>query len=62
MLIYTGTGTQSVTLILIIAGLFYSLFGVLKLGAKLDLFLLAGTLSLIIKYIVQLKNISLPVA
>lgn len=55
MLIYAGSGSQAVTFVLIIAGLFYSLFGVFKLGVKLDIFLLVGTLTLIGKYIVERK-------
>ncbi len=55
LLIYAGTGHQAVTLILILAGLFYSLFGVFKLGVKLDLFLLAGTIALIGKAVVEWK-------
>jgi hypothetical protein len=55
-LIYNGLGSQSITLTLIAFGLFYSVFGVLKLAVYLDLFLLFGTLTLLIKYILTLRN------
>lgn len=49
VLIFNGFGSPQVTWTLIAAGLFYSVFGVLKLNVRLDLFLLAGTLVLLLK-------------
>ena len=54
-LIYNGFGSQPIMLIFIVFGLFYSVFGVLKLGVNLDLFLLFGTIVLLVKYITSLK-------
>jgi len=48
-------GSQSITLTLIVVGLFYGIFGVLKLAVYLDLFLVFGTVTLLIKYIISLK-------
>lgn len=55
-LLYNGFGSQSLTLTLIVLGLFYGIFGVLKLAVYLDLFLLFGTVSLLIKYIISLRS------
>jgi hypothetical protein len=55
LLLYNGFGSQSVTLSLVIFGLFYGIFGVLKLGVYLDIFLIFGTASLLIKYIMTLR-------
>lgn len=55
-LLYNGFGSQSVTLTLIVLGLFYGIFGVLKLSVYLDLFLLFGTISLLIKYILSFRT------
>jgi hypothetical protein len=55
-LIYNGLSSQSITITLIAFGLFYSVFGVLKLAVYLDLFLLFGTLTLLIKYILSIRN------
>lgn len=57
-LIFNGFGSQSVTITLIAFGLFYGIFGVLKLAVYLDIFLLFGTLSLLVKYFISMKNIS----
>lgn len=56
-LIFNGFGSQTVTVTLISFGLFYGIFGVLKLAVYLDLFLLFGTLSLLMKYIFSMRNI-----
>ncbi|HET8687621.1 MAG TPA: hypothetical protein VFM18_13295, partial [Methanosarcina sp.] len=50
-LIFNGFGSRSVTLICVIYGLFYGLFGVLKLGVYVDLMLIFGSVVLLIKYI-----------
>jgi len=55
-LIFNGFNSQSVTISLIAFGLFYGVFGVLKLAVHLDLFLLFGTLTLLIKYILSIRN------
>ncbi|MCK7460673.1 MAG: hypothetical protein MZU84_00590 [Sphingobacterium sp.] len=39
LLLYNGFGSQSITLTLIVFGLFYGIFGVLRLGVYLDIFL-----------------------
>jgi|WetSurSiteA1Bulk_404760.scaffolds.fasta_scaffold02653_3 hypothetical protein len=49
-LIYNGFGSQPITIALIAFGLFYGLFGVLKLAVYLDLFLLLGAATLLIRY------------
>ena len=50
VLIYNGFGSQSFTLTFVVFGLFYAVFGVLKLAVYLDLFLLFGSLALLAKY------------
>ncbi len=55
LLIFNGLGSTYLTLSFIVLGLFYGLFGVFRLGVHLDLFLLGGTISLIVKYISMLK-------
>ncbi len=59
LLIYNGFGSNSITLTFIILGLFYGIFGVLKLAVYLDLFLLFGTFTLLIKYILSLRTTGL---
>jgi hypothetical protein len=51
VLLFNGLGSQSLTLICILFGLFYGVFGVLKLAVYIDLFLVFGTLALLVKYI-----------
>jgi len=51
LLLYNGFASPALSLLFIVAGLFYGLFGVLKLGVTLDLFLLLGTLTLLGKQI-----------
>jgi hypothetical protein len=53
LLVYNGFDSQSLTLTLIFYGLFYGIFGTMKLGVTIDLFLIFGTLSLLIKYILS---------
>jgi len=55
VLIYSGLSSAPITLTFIIFGLFYSLFGVFKLGVYLDLILLFGTLSLLARYILSMR-------
>jgi hypothetical protein len=50
-LLFNGFGSGSLSLLLIIFGLFYGIFGVLNLKMLIDLFLLFGTLMLLVKYI-----------
>ncbi|MBN1598864.1 MAG: hypothetical protein JW894_11275 [Bacteroidales bacterium] len=54
ILLFNGFGSQSITLTFIIFGLFYGVFGVLKLAVYLDFFLVFGTLTLLIRYILIL--------
>lgn len=56
LLLYNGFNSQPVTLTLIILGLFYGIFGVLKLGVYLDLILLVGAITLLAKYIMSLRS------
>ena len=55
-LILNGFGSRSISISLIAFGLFYGVFGVLKLSVHLDLFLLFGTLTLLIKYIMSIEE------
>lgn len=55
-LIYNSFGSRAIALTLILSGLFYGFFGVLKLAVYLDLFLVFGASSLMIKYILSLKH------
>lgn len=55
LLVYNGFGSHSLTLTFIIFGLFYGLFGVLKLAVYLDIFLVFGTITLLVKYVLSLK-------
>ncbi len=54
VLIFNGFGSQTINLILIIFGLFYGIFGVLKLAVYVDLVLIFGTITLLIKYILTI--------
>jgi hypothetical protein len=51
VILYNGFGSQPISLVFIVSGLFYSIFGTLRLKVYLDLFLLFGTLILLVKYI-----------
>ncbi len=55
LLLFNGFGSQSITLTFIIFGLFYGIFGVLKLAVYLDIFLVFGTIALIVRYITALR-------
>jgi hypothetical protein len=55
LLLYNGFGSQSLTLTFIIFGLFYGIFGVLKLAVYLDIFLIFGSTALLVKYIIALR-------
>lgn len=55
LLVYNGLSSQPITLALIVFGLFYGIFGTLKLGVYIDLFLVFGTLSLLVKYIISVR-------
>ena len=55
-LIFNGFGSNALTISLIVYGLFYGLFGVFRLGVTLDIGLLIGTLTLIVKYVVSLRH------
>jgi hypothetical protein len=50
LLVYNGFGSHSLTFTFIVFGLFYGIFGVLKLAVYLDIFLVFGTIALIVKY------------
>lgn len=56
LLLYNGFNSQSITLTLIILGLFYGIFGVLKLAVYLDLILLLGSITLLAKYIMTFRS------
>ncbi len=55
-MIFSGLNSQALTLTLVVAGLFYGLFGAFRLGVTLDIFLLLGTGTLLVQYFVMLKN------
>ncbi len=55
LLLYNGLGSQSLTLTFIVFGLFYGLFGAFKLSVYLDIFLIFGSISLLVKYFIPLK-------
>ncbi|MGV8964267.1 MAG: hypothetical protein ACOH2V_12935 [Candidatus Saccharimonadaceae bacterium] len=55
-LLYNGFGSKPVTLILLCSGLFYGLFGVLKLAVYPDLFLVSGSLVLLTKYLLTIRK------
>ncbi len=56
LLLYNGFGSRSVTLTFVIFGLFYRIFGVMKLGVYLDIFLVVGGGTLLIKYLITIKG------
>lgn len=56
LLLYNGFGSQPITLTLIVLGLFYGIFGVLKLAVYLDIFLLLGTITLLVKYFLSFRT------
>jgi hypothetical protein len=55
-LIFSGFNSQAMMLTLVVAGLFYGIFGAFRLGVMLDLFLLFGTGSLLFQYVLMLKK------
>lgn len=57
-LVYNGFGSNALTISLIVYGLFYGLFGVFRLGVTLDIGLIIGALSLLVKYLMSLRQIS----
>jgi len=56
LLLYNGFGSQPVTLTFIIFGLFYGIFGVLKLCVYLDMVLVFGSVTLLIKYFITIRG------
>jgi len=56
LLLYNGFGSQPLTLTFIVFGLFYGIFGVLKLAVYLDIFLVFGTVTLLVKYVLSLRT------
>jgi hypothetical protein len=56
VLLFKGFGSQPIIIVLIIAGLFYGLVGVIKLNVKLDLFLLIGVIYLLVDYVFLLRS------
>ena len=55
LLLYNGFGSQSLTVTFIVFGLFYGLFGVIKLAVYLDIFLIFGSVTLLARYILFLR-------
>lgn len=53
MLLFNGLGSNALTLMCILFGLFYGIFGALKLAVHIDLVLVFGTLVLGVKYILS---------
>ena len=56
-LLFNGFGSNAITLTLIVFGLFYGIFGALKLAVHLDFFLVLGTVTLLVKYIFSLRAV-----
>lgn len=56
LLLYNGLGSQAITLLMVIYGLFYGLFGTLRLAVYPDIFLIFGSISLLVKYILSLRG------
>lgn len=56
VLLYNGLGSNSISIAFIVFGLFYSIFGVFKLGVYLDLGLLFGTITLLVKYLFMFRS------
>jgi len=50
VLLFNPLGSPVITLSFVVFGLFYGLFGVFKLGVTLDLFLLFGSISLLVRH------------
>jgi hypothetical protein len=59
VLLFNGFGSHSLTLTLIVFGLFYGIFGVLKLAVYLDIFLVLGTTALLTKFLRSFKAIGI---
>lgn len=55
LLLYNGLCSKSITLTFIGFGLFYGIFGVLKLTVYIDIFLIFGSISLLVKYLLSLR-------
>jgi len=55
MLLFNGSGFKSITITFVVLGLFYGVFGVYKLAVYLDLFLLFGSIILLLKYILSFR-------
>jgi hypothetical protein len=55
-LVFNGFGSNALTISLIVYGLFYGFFGVFRLGVTLDIGLIIGTFTLIVKYVVSLRH------
>jgi hypothetical protein len=49
LLLFNALGSAAISLSFIIFGLFYGLFGMFKLGVTIDIFLLFGSISLLLK-------------
>lgn len=56
-LVYNGFGSNALTISLIVYGLFYGLFGVFRLGVTLDIGLIIGAVSLLVKYLMSLRYV-----
>lgn len=57
-LIFNGFGSTSISILLIVFGLFYGIFGVFKLRVFIDLFLLFGALMLMVKYLLSRNSVA----
>lgn len=55
-LIFNGFGSQQISLLLVIFGLFYGIFGVFRLKVIIDLFLVFGAIMFLIKYLLSVRN------
>jgi hypothetical protein len=55
-LLFSGFNSPTVTMTLIVIGLFYGVFGVFRLAVYLDLFLFFGTIALLVQYIIAIRT------
>lgn len=56
VILFNGFGSLPVTISFTVYGLFYGIFGVVKLGVVPDLFLIFGSILLMVKYFLMLKT------
>lgn len=55
-LLFSGFNSPTITMTLVVIGLFYGVFGVFRLAVYLDLFLCFGTIALLVQYILAIRT------